>query len=71
MNIINLEDLNKLIEREENIKNSLEPHTLDWYTYWNRVKLLQEVLKLVTEVKEVKDTPKKVSKAKNEDKKSE
>lgn len=49
MNLINKEGLETLIRREKQLRNDSPEHTLDWYTYNNRVFLLNEVLCLVTE----------------------
>lgn len=69
MSTININKLNDLIGREEEVLNGLPEHTLDWYTYKNRLSLLDEVKALVKPDKkapkeEAVKAPKKVAPSK-------
>ena len=46
---IDIQKLNKIIKREESLRDQLPEHTLDWYTYTNRITLLNEVKSLVSD----------------------
>lgn len=78
MKIINYKRFEELIEREASLRDNSPEHTLDWYTYNNKVELLKEVEALLTEhtcqhekVKEVtaisKSSKKVVDKTKDTD----
>lgn len=54
---IGLADFNKLVERETKLRDDSPEHTLDWYTYNNKVVLLEEVRALFAP--EVKSPEKK------------
>lgn len=43
---IDIQEFNKIIKREESLRDQLPEHTLDWYTYTNRITLLNEVKSL-------------------------
>jgi len=55
---IDPQELVALMQREQILRDASPEHTLDWYTYNNRVALLEEVRDLITV-----DEPKKVEKA--------
>lgn len=69
MKTINYTKFKELIERETALRDNSPEHTLDWYTYNNKVELLKETDALISEhtcihQKEVKEvsqpTPKQV-----------
>lgn len=41
---------NNIIEREKSTRDHLPQHTLDWYIYNNRVRLLEEVESLFIKI---------------------
>lgn len=46
--------------REETQRNSLPPHTLDWYTYDNRVQLIAEIERQIHEIADISAAVKEI-----------
>ena len=51
MTTLPLHRFDEIVEREKALAKALPEHTLDWYTYTNRVALLEEVRTLFIEEK--------------------
>lgn len=48
--LIESDDLELILKEETNKRNALEEHTLDWYTFDNRIKLINKVISLLKDV---------------------
>lgn len=52
MTTVNIKKFEEIVAREEANRNELPEHTMDWYTYNNRITLLNEVKELFKVEKE-------------------
>ncbi len=67
MKLIDPSKFKQLITREQEHKDSLPEHTLDWYTAENKIALLKEVEDLFEDAPKAEPKKSRTSKGKDED----